>query len=174
MISAFFKRTQTTIIMLILINKNDIYFLQSKTNQSFWCKYLYAQFYISFKIILNKRFLVFKIHELYCHELIFCKPLNLQKPRQQYEKLIWKLQVRTKNFFGAEQIFWNRDTSINTSCASYKRRALQGEILISIENLTHRCTQTGEFFPKLGYFLSIWKDNRGGLPPSPLLVARLN
>ena len=50
--------------------------------------YMHKQFYISFKIILNKRFLVFKIHDLYCHELIFCKPLNLQKPRQQYEKLI--------------------------------------------------------------------------------------
>ena len=39
------------------------------------------QFYISFKIILNNRFFVFKIQGLYCNELIFCKLVNLQKPR---------------------------------------------------------------------------------------------
>ena len=43
--------------------------------------YMYKQFYISFKIILNNKFLVFKIQGLYCHELIFCKFVNLQKPR---------------------------------------------------------------------------------------------
>ena len=31
---------------------------------------------------------------------------------------------------------------------------------MSVENLTHRCTQTGHFFPKLGYFLSILKRQR--------------
>ena len=48
--------------MPIFINKNNIYFLQNNNNKSFYCIYLYAQiiFYISFKIILSKRFLVFK------------------------------------------------------------------------------------------------------------------
>ena len=41
------------------------------------------------------------------------------------------------------------------------------------ENLTHRCTQTGQFFPKLGYFLSVLKKDRGNLPLSPFLVARI-
>ena len=70
--------------------------------------YMYKQFYISFKIILHKSFLVFKKQGLYCHELIFCK---------------W-------NFFEAEQISWNRGTSINTSCATHKRRAPQGKIFV--------------------------------------------
>ena len=43
--------------------------------------YMYKQFYISFKIILNKQFLAFKTQGLYCHELIFCKWVHLQKPR---------------------------------------------------------------------------------------------
>ena len=42
--------------------------------------YIHKQFYISFKIILNNRFLVFKIQGLYCHELFFCKWVNLQNP----------------------------------------------------------------------------------------------
>ena len=48
--------------MPIFINKNNIYFLQNNNNKSFYDIYLYAQtiFYISFKIILSKRFLVFK------------------------------------------------------------------------------------------------------------------
>ena len=43
--------------------------------------YMYKQFHISFKIILNNRFLVFNIQGLLSHELIFCKWVNLQKPR---------------------------------------------------------------------------------------------
>ena len=43
--------------------------------------YMYKQFYISFKIMLNKQFLAFKTQGLYCHELIFCKWVHLQKPR---------------------------------------------------------------------------------------------
>ena len=39
--------------------------------------YMNRQFYISFKIMLNKRFLIFKTQGLYCHELIFCKWVNL-------------------------------------------------------------------------------------------------
>ena len=137
---------------------------------------MYKQFYISLKIILNKRFLVFKTHCLYCHELIFYKWVNLQKPRHQYEQLSSILQLRNQEFFGTEKISWRRDASINTSCVTYKKRALQGETFaffpqgtlkncISIENLTHRCKQTGQFFTKLGYFLSILKDNRGDTLP---------
>ena len=47
--------------------------------------YMYKQFYISFKIILNKRFLVPKRQGLHCDELIFRKLLNLLKPRYWYE-----------------------------------------------------------------------------------------
>ena len=43
--------------------------------------YMWKQFYISFKMILNKRFLVSKRKGLHCDELIFRKLLNLQKPR---------------------------------------------------------------------------------------------
>ena len=42
---------------------------------------------------------------------------------------------------------------------------------ISSENLTPKCKQTGQFFPILEYFLSIFKKDRGNLPPSPFLVA---
>ena len=42
---------------------------------------MYEQFYISFKIILNNRFLAFNIQGLYCQELIFCKWVNLQQLR---------------------------------------------------------------------------------------------
>ena len=61
--------------MPIFKNKNNIYLLQNNTNQSFYCIYLYVLkiFYISFKIILNRRFFVFKAQGLYYHELIFCK-----------------------------------------------------------------------------------------------------
>ena len=41
--------------------------------------YMYKQFYISFKIVLKKRFLVFKTQGLFCYELIFCKWVSLQK-----------------------------------------------------------------------------------------------
>ena len=42
---------------------------------------------------------------------------------------------------------------------------------ISSENLNSKCTKTGQFFPILGYFLSIFKKDKGNLPPSPFLVA---
>ena len=42
---------------------------------------------------------------------------------------------------------------------------------ISSENLTPKCTETGQFFPILVYFLSISKKDRGNLPPSPFLLA---
>ena len=36
----------------------------------------------------------------------------------------------TRNFLGVEKISWKRSTSINTSCKTYKRRALQGKIFL--------------------------------------------
>ena len=63
--------------MPIFIDKNNINLLQNNTNQSLYCKYVYVQA-ISSKLILNKRLLVFKTQGLYCHELIFCKWVNLE------------------------------------------------------------------------------------------------
>ena len=80
-------------------------------------------------------------------------------------KLRWKLQALNQGFFGAEQISWNRDTLINNSCATYIRQAPQGNIFLFFLQdtlktsfqmrifLTHRCTQTRQFFTKSGYFL---------------------
>ena len=42
---------------------------------------------------------------------------------------------------------------------------------ISSENLTLKCTQTGQFFPILEYFLPNFKKDRGNLPTFPFLVA---
>ena len=39
---------------------------------------------------------------------------------------------------------------------------------ISSENLTPKCTQTGQFFPILEYFLPILKKRQGKLPTLPL------
>ena len=70
----FFKITLTKAIMPIFINKDNIIFFKiTLTKVSNANIYMYKQFYISFKIILNKRFLVFKTQGLYCYELIFCK-----------------------------------------------------------------------------------------------------
>ena len=64
----------------MLINKNNIYLLQNNTNKDSNANiYMYKQFYISFKIMVNNTLLVFKIQGLYCHELIFCEWVNLQK-----------------------------------------------------------------------------------------------
>ena len=66
----------------MFVNKNNIIFFKiTLTKVSNANIYMYKQFYISFKIILNNRFLVFKIQGLYCPELIFCKWVNLQKSR---------------------------------------------------------------------------------------------
>ena len=64
------------------ITKNNTYLLQNNANNkvSNANVYMYKQFYISFKIILNKKFLVFEKKGLCCHELIYCKWVNLQKP----------------------------------------------------------------------------------------------
>ena len=63
----------------INMNKENFYLLPNNTNKDYNANiYKYKQFYISFKILLNKRFLVFKIQGLYCHELIFYKWVDLQ------------------------------------------------------------------------------------------------
>ena len=77
----FFKIAITKIIMSIFVNKIDTYLRQNKTKVCNASIYLYKQFYNSFKIILSKIFLVFKRPGIYCHELIFCKWVNLEKPR---------------------------------------------------------------------------------------------
>ena len=47
--------------MPIFTNKNNIYLLQNNTNKVSTANiYMYKQFYISFKIILNNTLLVFK------------------------------------------------------------------------------------------------------------------
>ena len=42
-----------------------------------------------------------------------------------------------------------------------------------METLTHRRTLLGPFFRNSGHFFLFSKKDKGGLPPSPLLVARL-
>ena len=86
-------------------------------------------------------------------------------------KLRWKVRIRVIGAQG-RTFFWNRDTSINNS---YTRRAPQGKFLcfsskiplklhncISNENLTHRCTQTKQFFL---FSKRTWETS--ALPPSP-------
>ena len=65
--------------------------------------------------------------------------------------------MRNQEFFGAEQVSWNRGTSINTSCKIYKRRAFKNYN----KNLTHRCTQTGH--TKRALFVYFHKKD---LPPA--------
>ena len=86
------------------------------------------------------------------------------------EKLSWKLQAHRQEFFWAEQVSWNRGTSINISCTPYKRRAPQGKIFLFFskiflnlnDSLTHRCSQTGQYFPKLLIF--VYFQKRQGKP----------
>ena len=57
----FIKIRVTKIIMPIFTNKNNIYLLQNNTNKVSTANiYMYKQFHISFKIILNNTLLVFK------------------------------------------------------------------------------------------------------------------
>ena len=136
--------------------------------------YKYKQFDISckIKIILRKKFLVFKTQGLYCHELIFSKWVNLQKPIYQDESRTrsqdesYRVTTRKQGHFDKHvmhDIQKKGSTGKNFRIFS-PRHPLNG---ISIENLTHRCTQTRQFFPKSGNFLSIFKNDRGDLPPPP-------
>ena len=43
--------------------------------------------------------------------------------------------------------------------------SIYSENCISSENLTPKRTKTGQFFPILQYFLSIFKKDEGNLPP---------
>ena len=131
------------------MRKDDFYLLKSNTNKDDnsntyrwkWYNILFQitltkvcnpniyidkQFYISFKIILNIRFLLFKIQGWYCHQFVLCKWVNLQKPRnwdKKYdEKLGWELQGHR----GEDSL--NGSTLINTLSTTCKRRALQGNI----------------------------------------------
>ena len=70
---------------------------------------MYKQYYIPFKIILNKRFLVFKTQGLYRHELIFCKWVNLHKPdtriKVRMKSLDESCRCTTKNCSGQDKLF---------------------------------------------------------------------
>ena len=121
--------------MPIFINKNNnIFFKITLTKVHNANIYIYKHFYISVETILNKRFLVFKTQYLYCHELIFCKQVNLQK-KDIRMKVRCKFRVSVT---GAQlRIFRDRagfleqcHTSINTSCATYIRRAPQGKMFV--------------------------------------------
>ena len=95
----------------------------------------HKQFYISFKTIVSNRFLVFKIPGLYCHELIFCKWVNLQK----HFLILWQKDIGTKVLMRydesykahrTEQVPSNRGTPINTLCTTCKTRAPQENIFV--------------------------------------------
>ena len=87
-IRVYIRRIRVLKIALKIIH---IFFKITLTKVSKANIYMYKQFYISFKMILNKRFLVFKTQGLYCHELIYCKWVNLQK------KTDIKMKVRMKS-----------------------------------------------------------------------------
>ena len=121
--------------MSIFITKNYIYFLQDTlTKVSIANGYMHKQFYISFKITLNKRFLVFKTQGLYCHELIYWKKLMSEFAKTQILiwKLIWTVKLKVtgahQGFFGAGQVSWNKSTLIKMSRTTYKGRAPQAKV----------------------------------------------
>ena len=76
---------------------------------------------------------------------------------------------------GADQVSWNRGTSINTTCTKYKRRTPQEKnYVFFLQNTLETAFQMridankqGNFFPKSGHFLSVFKKDRGDLPPLP-------
>ena len=43
---------------------------------------------------------------------------------------LYDYQARNQKFFRAGEIFWNEGTSINVSCVTHKRKALQRKILV--------------------------------------------
>ena len=62
------------------MNEDNSFFLQNNNNKEYNAKiYMHKKFHISFNN--TNRFLIFKIQGLYCHELILCKWVNLQKSR---------------------------------------------------------------------------------------------
>ena len=146
------------------------------------------QLYIFFEIILNKKFLVSKTQDLNCHELIFCKWVNLQKPRywdeSQDKKLGRELQTHNQEFFGAKQVSWNRGTSIYTSRTTFKRRVPQGKNFVFFLQDTLKTTfqvrispidahKQGNLFQNQSTFC-LFSKKTGETSPSPLLVARLS
>ena len=116
------------------ITKNNTYFFHNITNQIFQCKCLYVQkIYISFKIIRNKGFLVFKNTRLilsWIYLLHMGKFAKTQILRWKLGKVKLKVAGAHQRFFGAGQVSLNRRTLINTSCTRYKRRAPQGKIFL--------------------------------------------
>ena len=103
------------------------------------------------------------------------------KPQILGWKLGWELQAPNQELFVAEQVSWNRGTSINTLNDKQKKSAAVKNLsekrscqkYISNENLTHRCTQTRLFFQNQGTFC-LFSKKTGEVFPSFLLFARLS
>ena len=107
--------------MPIFINKNNIYFLQNNNNKSFYCIYLYAQiiFYISFKIILSKRFLVFKTQPSK-HLLVF--KTSWRSLQQIFSITVLRLVRRLQEVFKtSHKTSWRR----KIFCAEFLKTCLE-------------------------------------------------
>ena len=87
-------------------------------------------------------------------------------------------QARNQEFFGAGKVSWNKGTSINDSCVTHKKKfgvfsPSCSQTYILNENLTRRCTQTGQIFPKIkalflqnqGTFFLFSKKGKGNVHP---------
>ena len=101
------------------------------------------------------------------------------KPQILGWKLGWELQAPNQKLFVAEQVSWNRGTSINTLNDKQKKSAAVKNLskkrscqkYISNENLTHRCTQTRLFFKTRALFVYFQKRQGRSSPPSCYLHA---
>ena len=118
--------------MPIFINKNNIYFLQNNNNKSFYCIYLYAQiiFYISFKIILSKRFLVFKTQPSK-HLLVF--KTSWRSLQQIFSITVLRLVRRLQEVFKtSHQTSWRR----KIFCAEFLKTCLVVALKIYLKDVS--------------------------------------
>ena len=85
------------------------------------------------------------------------------------------LQACNQELFWAEQVSWNRGTSINTSCTIYKRRAPQGKIFLFFSMICLKLHLKWEFNPQMytnrAIFskiraLFVYFQKRQGKPPT--------
>ena len=132
--------------------------------------YICKQFYTFFKIILNKRCLVFKTQGLCYHELIFCKQVNLQKPRYQdgSQDESYKRQIRNLGRIGfLEQGHFDKHFM-------YERHTKEGLRRKTCSCFFSKILLKQGNFSKSGQFFSIFKKRQGRSLPSLLIVARLS
>ena len=67
-------------------------------------------------------------------------------PKTQILRLTLETKIRMTvtgakpGIFETKQVSWNRETLINTSCMTYKRRSLQGKIFVFFLQDTHKTT----------------------------------